>query len=45
MFNKNLKSLRKSKNLLQKDLADILNVSPSTIGMYERGERYKYKVV
>ena len=34
-----LKSLRENKGLLQKELADILNISLSSISMYERGER------
>lgn len=39
MFGERLKSLRKEKNMLQKDLADLLKISPSTIGMYEQGRR------
>jgi transcriptional regulator with XRE-family HTH domain len=39
MFAKRLKELRKSKKMSQKELADILSVSPSTIGMYEQGRR------
>lgn len=39
MFNYNkLKELRKKKGYYQKDLAKILNVSPSTIAMYETGK-------
>lgn len=39
MFNYNkLKKLRKERGYLQKDLAKILNVSPSTIAMYEVGK-------
>ncbi len=34
-----LKSLRENKGLLQKDLADILCIKPSTVGMYEQGRR------
>lgn len=34
-----LKSLRENNGLLQKELADILNISLSSISMYERGER------
>lgn len=34
-----LKSLRENCGLLQKELADILNISLSSISMYERGER------
>lgn len=39
MFGDRLKQLRKENNLLQKELADMLNVSASTIGMYERNQR------
>ncbi|GMQ58959.1 hypothetical protein AN1V17_33560 [Vallitalea sediminicola] len=39
MFSERLKLLRKNKNLSQKDLAKTLNISPSTIGMYEQGRR------
>jgi transcriptional regulator with XRE-family HTH domain len=38
-FGKRLRSLRKQKNMTQKDLADIFKLSESTIGMYERDER------
>ena len=34
-----LKKLRENKQLLQKDLGEILGVSASTIGMYEQGRR------
>ena len=34
-----LKSLRENEGLLQKDLSNILNISASTIGMYEQGRR------
>lgn len=39
MFGKRLKELRKKNELTQSDLAKIINVSPSTIGMYERENR------
>ncbi|HBI91260.1 MAG TPA: XRE family transcriptional regulator [Terrisporobacter glycolicus] len=39
-FGKRLKSLRIEKDLNQSDLADILELSTSTIGMYEQGRRY-----
>ncbi len=39
MFGNRLKSLRIEKSLIQKELADLLKVSPSTIGMYERNQR------
>ncbi len=34
-----LRTLRESKGWTQHRLADLVEVSPSTIGMYERGER------
>lgn len=34
-----LKQLRSGKDLSQRDLAAMLNVSPSTIAMYETGQR------
>ena len=39
MFSTNLKTLRRSKGLTQADLAKILNISVSSIGMYEQGRR------
>lgn len=39
MFAKILRDLRKRNRLTQGELARALNVSTSTIGMYERGER------
>lgn len=39
MFGDRLKKLRKEKDILQKDLADALKLSVSTIGMYEQGRR------
>lgn len=39
MFAKILRDLRKTNRLTQGELARALNVSTSTIGMYERGER------
>ena len=38
-FGTRLRFLRKQATLTQEQLGNILNVSPSTIGMYERGER------
>jgi len=38
-FHETLKSLRKSKNISQVQLADKLKVSPGLIGMYETGSR------
>jgi transcriptional regulator with XRE-family HTH domain len=34
-----LKKLRKAKKMSQKDLARVLNMSPSTLGMYETSKR------
>lgn len=39
MFEERLKLLRKEENMRQQDIAKILKVSPSTIGMYEQGRR------
>ena len=39
LFGERLKELRTEKSMLQKELAALLKVSPSTIGMYERGKR------
>lgn len=39
MFGERLQLLRKEKKMTQKDLAELLRVSPSTIGMYEQGRR------
>jgi len=36
---KRLKELRQEKELLQKDIAKIINVSAKAISQYERGER------
>jgi HTH-type transcriptional regulator, competence development regulator len=38
-FGKRVRFLRKKRNMTQKDLADVFNLSESTIGMYERDER------
>lgn len=39
MFAKRLKELRLNSNMKQSDLANKIDVSPSTIGMYEQGRR------
>lgn len=39
MNGKKLKDLRIKNNIMQKDLADFLHISASTIGMYEQGRR------
>lgn len=39
MLSKRIACLRKSKGISQSQLASFLNVSPSTIGMYEQGRR------
>lgn len=39
-FGERLKSLRLEKDLKQTELAKIIEVSSSTIGMYEQGRRY-----
>ena len=39
MFGANLKKLREDANLSQGQLADVIGVSKSTIGMYEQGKR------
>ena len=38
-FGQVLKLLRTESDLTQKQLADVLGVSESTVGMYERGQR------
>lgn len=39
MFSIRLKELRKKKNLLQKDIANMLKISTSAYGFYEQGKR------
>lgn len=38
-FGQRIASLRKNKNLSQAELAKIINVATSTLGMYETGKR------
>ncbi|WP_343337344.1 hypothetical protein TPELB_23890 [Terrisporobacter petrolearius] len=40
MFSKILKDLRTEFNMSQSELAKKLDISPSTVGMYEQGRRY-----
>mgnify|MGYP000958995953 CR=1 FL=1 len=39
MLGEILKKLRSERNLLQKDVAKVLNITPSAYGFYEQGER------
>ncbi|MBQ2676879.1 MAG: helix-turn-helix transcriptional regulator [Clostridia bacterium] len=39
MFSEKLRSIRQKNNMTQKEFARYLGISPSTISMYERGER------
>lgn len=39
MFSKKLRLMRKKSGLTQAKLAKRLNISPSTVGMYEQGRR------
>ena len=39
MFGSRLKELRSENNMTQQDLAALLKVSASTVGMYEQGRR------
>jgi len=43
MFHKNLKELRLSLDLTQKEVAKAINISPRTLGYYENGERFPNK--
>ena len=38
-YGENLKKIRESRGLTQKQLADKLNIASSTVGMYEQGRR------
>ena len=38
-FGENLRELRSSAGLTQKELANKLEISPSAVGMYEHGRR------
>lgn len=39
MVGDRIKQLRENKEISQKALAEFINVSPSTVGMYEQGRR------
>lgn len=39
MVGERISLLRRSRNMTQKELAQLLSVSPSAIGMYEQGRR------
>ncbi|MGN1080472.1 MAG: helix-turn-helix domain-containing protein, partial [Acutalibacteraceae bacterium] len=39
MFSERLRELRKSKKMTQSDLAGLLGISASSVGMYEQGRR------
>lgn len=39
MVGMRISRLRKGKNMTQRDLARVLNLSPSAVGMYEQGRR------
>ena len=38
-FGEQLRTLRNSQKMTQKELANMLGISPSTIGMYEQNRR------
>lgn len=40
MFGKNLKELRNSRNIIQKDLAEYIGVSRAIISQYESGDKF-----
>ncbi len=39
LFGQRLRELRQKKGLTQKELAKLLSISPSAVGMYEQGRR------
>lgn len=41
-FSENVKTARKAKNLTQQELADIMNLSRSTIAKYETTDSYPH---
>ena len=43
MFGRKLKELRLEKKINQAELGEIIGISPSTVGMYERDQRFPDK--
>ena len=43
MFGRRLKELRLEKKINQSELGEIMGISPSTVGMYERDQRFPDK--
>lgn len=43
MFGRKLKELRLEKKINQSELGEMIGVSPSTVGMYERDQRFPDK--
>lgn len=43
MFGRRLKELRLEKEINQSELGEIIGISPSTVGMYERDKRFPDK--
>ncbi|WP_148550714.1 helix-turn-helix domain-containing protein [Paraclostridium bifermentans] len=43
MFGRRLKELRLEKKINQAELGEIIGISPSTVGMYEREQRFPDK--
>lgn len=43
MFGRRLKELRLDKKINQAELGEIIGISPSTVGMYEREQRFPDK--
>lgn len=43
MFGRKLKELRLEKKINQSELGEIIGISPSTVGMYERDQRFPDK--
>lgn len=45
MFGRKLKELRLEKSINQSELGEIIGISPSTVGMYERDQRFPDKEI